>query len=178
MVWNQLKDATKKADMGMQKCQKLFMTAMYASLEASRGACGTIKANLIHTLVLILSGNRELNLKRRELLRPDLNAQFSALWNVSTPLSTELFGDDVGKEIDKVLKANRLRKKLASHKKGRVSRYQPYGSKRRSISHSGWSQARLDERGHSRSQDFLGVRSTGRWRSTTKPAIHPKTTQE
>ena len=70
-VWNQLKDATKKADMGMQKCQKLFMTAMYAILEASRGACGTIKANLIHALVLILSGNRELNLKRRELLRPE-----------------------------------------------------------------------------------------------------------
>ena len=27
-VWNQLKDATKKADMGMQKCQKLFMAAL------------------------------------------------------------------------------------------------------------------------------------------------------
>ena len=52
---------------------------MYAILEASRGACETIKANLINALVLILSGNRELNLKRRELLRPDLNAQFSGL---------------------------------------------------------------------------------------------------
>lgn len=107
-VWNQLKDATKKADMGMQKCQKLFMAAMYAILEASRGACGTIKANLVHALVLILSGNRELNLKRRELLRPDLNAQFSAMCNLSTPISKELFGDDVGKEIDEVAKANRL----------------------------------------------------------------------
>ena len=177
-VWNQLKDAAKIAEMGMQKCQKLFMTGMYAILEASRGACGTIKANLIHALVLILSGNREQNLKRRELLRPDLNAQFSALCNASTPISTELFGDDVGKEIDEVAKANRLGKKLASHKKGRVSRYQPYGSKRRSICHSGQSQARLDERGHSRSQAFLGVRSTGRWRPTANPAIHPKTTQE
>lgn len=107
-MWNQLKDATKKADMGMQKCQKLFMAAMYAILEASRGACGTIKANLVHALVLILSGNRELNLKRRELLRPDLNAQFSAMCNLSTPISKELFGDDVGKEIDEVAKANRL----------------------------------------------------------------------
>ena len=34
-VWNQLKDATKKTYMGMQKCQKLFMAAMYAILEAS-----------------------------------------------------------------------------------------------------------------------------------------------
>ena len=50
------------------------MAAMYAILEASRGACGAIKANLVHALVLILSGNRELNLKRRELLMQDLNA--------------------------------------------------------------------------------------------------------
>ena len=109
---------------------------------------------------------------------PDLNAQFSALCNASTPISTELFGDDVGKEIDEVAKANRLGKKLASHKKGRVSRYQPYGSKRRSIGHSGQSQARFDERGHSRSQALLGERGTGRWRPPAKPAIHPKITQE
>ena len=98
----------KKADMGMQKCQKLFMASRYAILEASRGACGTIKANLVHALVLILSGNRELNLKRRELLRPDLNAPFSALNNLFTAISKELFGDDVGKQIDEVAKANRL----------------------------------------------------------------------
>ena len=84
--------------------------------------------------MLILSGNRELNLKRREvLLRPDLNARFSALCNASTPISTELFGDDVGKEIDEVAKVNRLGEK---HKKGRVSRYQPYVPKRRSTGHA------------------------------------------
>ena len=114
-VWNQLKDATKKADMGMQKCHKLFMAARSAILEASRGACGTIKANLVHALVLILSGNRELNLKHHELLRPDLNAQFSALCNLFTAISKELFGDDVGKEIDEVAKANRLRGKSWLH---------------------------------------------------------------
>ena len=67
----------------MQKCQKLFKAAACAILEASRRACGLIKANLVHALVLILSGNKQLNLKRRELLRPDLNAQFSALCNAS-----------------------------------------------------------------------------------------------
>ena len=128
--------------------------------------------------MLILSGNRELNLKRRELLRPDLNAQFSALCNVSTPISTELFGDDVRKENDEVAKANRLGKKLASHKKGRVSRYQSYMPKRRSIGHTGQSQTRLDYRGHSKSQACLGVWNTGRWRPTAKPGIHPKATQE
>ena len=114
-MWNQLKDATKKAEMGMQKCQKLFMEARSAILEAFRGKSGAIKANLVYALVLILSGNRELNLKRRELLRPDLNAQFSALCNLFTAISKRLFGDDVGKEIDEVAKANRLRGKSWLH---------------------------------------------------------------
>ena len=70
------------------------MASANAILEASRGTCGPIKPNLVHALLLILSGNRELNLKRRELLRPDLNAQFSALCSASTPISTLLFGDD------------------------------------------------------------------------------------
>ena len=161
-MWNQLKDATKKADMGMQKCHKLLMAAMYATLEASRGACGTIKANLVHALVLILPGNRELNLKRRGLLRSDLNAQFSALCNLFTAISKELFGDDVGREIDEVAKANRLGgKKLSSHKKGCVARYQSYVPNRRSIGHTGHSQTRLDDSGHSKSQAFLGVRNNG-----------------
>ena len=91
------------------------MAARYAILEAFKGACGTLKANLVHALVLILSGNRELKLKRRELLRPDLDAQFSPLSNLFTAISKELFCDDVGKEIDEVAKANRLRGKTWLH---------------------------------------------------------------
>ena len=154
------------------------MVAVYVILEASRGASGTIKANLVHTLVLILSGNRELNLKRREVLRPDLNAHFNALCNASTPISTELFGDDVGKEIDQIVKANRLGKKLASYKKGCFSRCQPYVPKRRATRHASQSQTRLDDRGYSKAQAFLGLRSIGRWKPTAKPGIHPKATQE
>ena len=30
-VWNQLRESTKKADNGMQKCQKMFMSSMYAN---------------------------------------------------------------------------------------------------------------------------------------------------
>ena len=142
---------------------------MYAILKASRGACGTFQAYLVHALVFILPGNKELNLKRRELLRPDLNAQFSALCNASTPISTKLFGDYVGIEIDEAARADRLGKKLPSHKKGRVSRHQPYMPASTSIRRTGQSQTHLDDRDQSKSQAFLGVRSTGRWRPTANP---------
>ena len=153
-MWNQLKDATKKADMGMQKCQKLFMAARSAILEASRGACGTIKANLVQALVLILSGNRGLNLKRRELLRRDLNAQFSALCNLFILLHLRsCLAMMWGKTLMKWRRQTGCAEKLAAHKKGCVARYKPYVPKRRSI--EGHSQNRLDDSGHSKSQAFL-----------------------
>ncbi|XP_068739556.1 uncharacterized protein [Montipora capricornis] len=52
-----------------------------------------------------LAGNRELNLRRRESLKPDLNAQFASLCNQTTPITSELFGDDLGKEIDETWQA-------------------------------------------------------------------------
>ena len=73
-----------------------------------------------------MSGNREFNLRRRELLRPSLNSQYATLCNPSTPITSELFGDDISKEIDQVAKANQLGNKLASSRRGRGQRYHPY----------------------------------------------------
>ena len=49
----------------------------------------------------------------------------------STPITTQLFRDDVSKEIDDVTKANKLSKKLSVPKKGRGARYQLYSSQGR-----------------------------------------------
>lgn len=88
--------------------------------------------------------------------------------------SKELFGDDARKEIDEVAKAKKLAKKLSSNKNGRVSRYQPYVTQRRSTGHSGHSPMSLDDKGCSKAQAFLGLRSTDRRKATAKQGIHPK----
>ena len=79
----------------MQKCQKLFISSIYATVEACGKSTGDVRTALTHALVLALSGNREFNLKRRELLRPDLNTQYATLCKPTTPTTSELFGDDM-----------------------------------------------------------------------------------
>lgn len=172
-VWNQLKDQTKKLDTGMQKCQKLFLSSVYAILQAARTATGDMKTQLIHSIVLIMSGNREMNLKRREILKPDLNSQFNALCGASTPITTELFGDDMGKQIDEVTKANKLAKKMSGPKKSRSSRFQPY---RRNNGSNFQSRNRGYDKSFSKSRPFLGG-STDRRRSGMKPT-HTKVNQD
>ena len=127
-VWNQLRENSKKADMGLQKCQQFFMGSVYAILQACNSSSGPTREILVHALVLSLSGNRELNLRRREFMKPDLNTQFTSLCSASTPVTKELFGDDVSKEIDELSKANQLGEKLAAPKRGRGSRQHPYGA--------------------------------------------------
>ena len=50
--------------------------------------------------VLLLCSNRELALKRRDLIRPDLNKQYASLCNRFTPVSSFLFGDELNKEVE------------------------------------------------------------------------------
>jgi len=40
-----------------------------------------------------------LSIRRRYLIRPSLTKKYSSLCNVSMPITTKLFGDDIGKEI-------------------------------------------------------------------------------
>ena len=53
-----------------------------------------------------MSSNRELVLKRRDLIRPDLNKQYASLCNPSTPVSSFLFGDKLSKEVELSNKVN------------------------------------------------------------------------
>ena len=154
----QLKSTTKASDHALQKAQKLFMKSAYAMLEACDKASVETRATLVHAMVLLLSGNRELNLRRRELLKPDLNARYAALCtNPKTPITSELFGNDIGKEIDDLSKANRLSKRIASTSRGR--RASPYNRSERGRGFRDFSRRGLFQgRYADRSQSFLSER--------------------
>ena len=59
-------------------------------------------------------------------MRPHLNSRISALCNPFTPITTELFGEDIGKETDELTKTSRIGLKLSTPRKQRA-RFHPYG---------------------------------------------------
>ena len=69
-------------------------------IQTCNSSSGQQKNVLTHAAVLLLSSNRELILKRRDLIRPDLNKQYASLCNPSTPVSSFLFGDELNKEVE------------------------------------------------------------------------------
>ena len=80
------------------------------------------------THAVVLSANRQFNLSRRELSRPHLNKNNQALYNPLVPITTNLFGDDLKKQVDDLTKANKIGLKDQTSRK---PRYHPYGLRAR-----------------------------------------------
>ena len=85
-IWQQLRQETRNTDSAFQKAQSLLISGLYAVLQICSSSSGEQKNALTHTAVLLLSANRDLNLKHRDLIRPDLNKQYASLCNPSTTI--------------------------------------------------------------------------------------------
>ena len=118
--WQQLRQE-RNNDSAFQKAQSLLLSGLYAVLQTCNGSSGEQKNVLTHAAVLLLSSNRELVLKRRDLIRPDLNNQYASLCNPSTPVSSFLFGDELNKEVEELTKSHKLSNKVTTKK-----RMEPY----------------------------------------------------
>ena len=103
------------------------MSSLYAMLQVCNNLSSSQQdkenlTSLIHAAILLMSANRDFSIKRRELVRGDLNKQYAALCSTTVPVSLFLFGDELNKEGEDLTKANRLGNKVTP--KQRVGSYQ------------------------------------------------------
>ena len=107
-VWQQLRQETKNNGSAFQKAPPLLFLGLYAVLQTCNSSSGEQNNVLTYAAVLSLSPNRELDLKRRDLIRPDLNKKYASLCNPSTPASSLLFTDELNKEVEELTKSHKL----------------------------------------------------------------------
>ena len=107
-IWNSLEPDTRSADLKWQRPQKLLAKAMVslsrAMTEVKAAALDKPSLNgtfntMAECFGLLAANNREINLKRRELMKGDFNPVYKSLFGHSTPITTMLFGDAVEEEI-------------------------------------------------------------------------------
>ena len=63
---------------------------------------------LMDGVLLLANANQELNYRRREFMRPQLNTNYRHLCSPSNPVTAELFGDDLPKAVKDITDTNRL----------------------------------------------------------------------
>ena len=108
-----MQQETRNADFALQKTQGLIIACLCVVVEVCNKSVGDQK-HIHYSSVLLLAPNREFNLKRRDLIRPDLNKHYGSLCSPSVAISTQLFGDDLKKKVEEVTKYNKLSGKVVS----------------------------------------------------------------
>ena len=68
----------------------------------------------LDSLALMGHSINEVNIKRRELIKPDLNDQFKQLCGSQTPVTKLLFGDDLPKSVKEISETIKVGVKVSS----------------------------------------------------------------
>ena len=187
-IWDKLSPGTRSADIKLQRVQNSTVQAMVAVTKAadnlvtlSRSGESLAVADTLSALVdgLALMGNatQELNQRRRDGHREDLNAQYKGLCNNDATGVGLLYGDDLPNRIKSIGETNRLSSKLATQTGG-VSPYgytqrgrgfgyrpQPYATRGRATWSGRFRNAFLER----------GARHSYRGKSSTQRGQHART---
>lgn len=106
LVWDAVSPAARTMDKKLQNIETSVIKAAtmlvkvvnnMAILENDCPKYGEMIDNCNDVLALMGHSNRQINLTRRDLLRPELKEEYNHLCNHSLPYTKELFGDDVSK---------------------------------------------------------------------------------
>lgn len=148
LLWDQLESQTRSRDAGLQQMQLTLVTAITA---VARATDDLIKRQafdesleseltpLMDAIVLLNNVNADLSLKRRELIKPDLNTEYKKLCSGVTEITDHLFGEDLAKQVKDIGEANKIKSKLSSSRgpRGSYARGRGYFRGRRPFQHHG-----------------------------------------
>ena len=123
-IWENIPAKTKSRDLRIQKLQKPLVKGIIA-LTNQMNADPTSEQE--ETLALLTHANYELNLFRREAIKPDLTPRFQTLCRPSVKVTEHLFGEDLSKVVKDM---SEQQKTVAVTKIGNIKfrgrRFSPY----------------------------------------------------
>ena len=162
-LWNSesLQDSYRDNDKLMYKNQKLITKAMVPIVQIMN-ACLEKNDSVNNRLFVLASdafsmmayAHRDQSNIRRQLLKPAVSKPYRKLCNASTPVTENLFGDDLHKQIKDMNESRKFANNISHNKSS---------SKRRSTSSSnfGFKKPRIDyrSRNESKQKSFLGSKA-------------------
>lgn len=192
LIWNRLRPNTRSFDSRVQTVQSMLIkgvieiTKMLNSMlemktktnvdKTSSSDEGNVEASTkidklidkgMSAIEMLSHANYELNMRRRECIKPDLNEDYqTSLFSSSVPVNSFLFGGDTSKRLEDIDKTNRAVKKAMGKSNGQSSRKNKTFNKQygRSRGYGGSNNYKYSRNSHSSSysssrRPFLGKRS-------------------
>ena len=127
-IWTKVRSNTRSRDLKMQKLETSLLKSMIpivkmsdkllelksTSTSASQSDVSEFLQLSLDSLALMGHSINEVNIKRRELIKPDLNDQFKQLCGSHSPVTKLLFGDDLPKSVKEISETNKVGVKVSS----------------------------------------------------------------
>ncbi|MEW8548333.1 MAG: hypothetical protein AB2693_32925 [Candidatus Thiodiazotropha sp.] len=115
-IWRLLKPHTQTDDVKMQSIQNNIIKAAINFTKILNECGESIGQNLVEmgtsALALLGQSNKQINNKRKEFHKVDLDAKYHYLSSQNLPYTDKLYGDDVNKNIKEIQDINRLSKNI------------------------------------------------------------------
>ena len=149
-IWDLLPRRSRTVDLAFQRVQDTLIQGLSSLALLADRLVKEVQGNksqnmmeVLHhamdSLVLLSQTNWNLNLKRRELIKPDLNPPFTRLCKPDIPPTTKLFGDDLSKHLKEMTDVCKVGKQLQKKPPQQKPHYQkPYDRPRGSFNHRGY----------------------------------------
>ena len=149
-IWAKMRSSSKSRDLRMQKIETSMLKSVHPIISLTDKLL-SLKSNpktvskedvssflrfALDSLTLMAHSVYEVNLSRRELIRPDLNEQYKQLCSSQTPISKFLFGDDLPKAVKEISETNKVSQRLSYRKQVTNSKHGSNNFKRQGSSYS------------------------------------------
>ena len=124
-IWNNLGETARSNDLKLQKVQKYLVKGMTALVtvidtlikDEPKSSNEDDISKLMDAVILLANAKTEVNLRRRERLKPELHPSYRHLRNPSNPITSQLFGDDLPKAVKDIAEANKISSKIHGERK-------------------------------------------------------------
>ena len=125
-IWELMRAAPRSTDIRLRKIQVRLTRGLVAMARLAEVLLDNKKKGTnpdladclnrcLQSFALLSNANYEISLRRRETLRTQLNPRYSRLCYPSTPVTSDLFGDDVTKLVEDITKVNKIGASIAQN---------------------------------------------------------------
>ena len=136
VVWNSLDQPARELDLKHKRIQAKLTRGLAALSRMTEMILNNKKTSTIPdytgllekamtAFALLASANYELSLRRREVMRFELNPRFARLCFASTPVTTDLFGDEMPKLVEDIQRSHKIERNITY--RGKRGGYQNQG---------------------------------------------------
>ena len=104
-IWSEIARKAQSYDKAFQDIQTLIATGMVPMIKLvsllKRNLSEEAKSHISDAITLLGQAQFNISIRRRYMIRPYLKKKYSPLCNITTPITNQLFGDDLSKEMKK-----------------------------------------------------------------------------